>query len=272
MRLTTFRHGELTFEVTDAGPLDGTPVVLLHGFPADRHCWDEIADDLTSAGLRVLAPDQRGYSPGARPAGRARYAMTELVGDLLALLDAVGLDRVHLVGHDWGGAVAWAAAGTHPTRFETLTVLSTPHPAALARALRRPAQAGRSLYMLWFQLPLLPEASFSRIFARALRRSGLPDAATDRYLERMSRPGALTAALNWYRASRMSRGLVHRIRVPTTYVWGRSDRFFSRRAAEGTAALVAAPYRFVELTEGHWLPELAPAACAREIRRLTDTT
>ncbi len=271
MRLTSFENAGLTFDVTDQGPLDGPAVVLLHGFPADRHCWDEIGEHLTRAGLRVLAPDQRGYSPRARPQGRAAYAMAELVGDVLALLDAAGLDRAHLVGHDWGGAVAWAAAGTHPDRFATLTVLSTPHPAAFARALRHPAQAWHSLYMLWFQLPWLPERTFSRILPRALRRSGLPPDVTQRYLAAMAQPGALTAALGWYRASRLSHGLVHRIRIPTSYVWGRGDRFFSRRGAEATGPLVTADYRFVELAEGHWLPEVAAAVCAREIEHRAST-
>ena len=265
MALTSYDRDGLTFDVTDSGPQGGKPVVLLHGFPADRHCWDATSAHLTAAGLRTLAPDQRGYSPRARPPGRAAYAMSELVGDVIALLDAAGLQRAHLVGHDWGGAVAWAAASSHRDRFETLTVLSTPHPAALRRALLDPRQAVHSGYIAWFQVPVLPELLFSRMFRPALLSSGLPPQVADRYLARMAAPGALTAALAWYRALPLSHGDVHPTRVPTTYVWGRDDRVLGRRAAESTGAMVEADYRFVELAEGHWLPELAPEACAREV-------
>ncbi len=265
MGLTTYERDGLAFDVTDSGPQDGIPVVLLHGFPADRHCWGAVTDHLTAAGLRTLVPDQRGYSPRARPAGRAAYALCELVGDVVALLDAAGLERAHLVGHDWGGAVAWAAAGSHPDRFETLTALSTPHPAALLRACLDPWQALHSSYLAWFQLPVLPELLFVPMFRPALLASGLPPDTTDRYLARMAAPGALSAALGWYRALPLSRGRVRRTRVPTTYLWGRDDGALGRRAAEGTRALVEADYRFVELAEGHWLPELAGEACAREV-------
>jgi len=265
MGLTTYDHAGLTFDVTDAGPEDGIPVVLLHGFPADRHCWDAMSSQLAGAGLRTLAPDQRGYSPRARPAGRSAYALCELVGDVVALLDAAGIERAHLVGHDWGGAVAWAAAGSHPDRFETLTALSTPHPAALRRAYRDPWQARHSGYLAWFQVPVLPELLFDRMFRPALLASGLPRDITERYLARMAAPGALSAALGWYRALPLARGRVHRTRVPTTYLWGRDDGALGRRAAEGTTAMVEADYRFVELAEGHWLPELAGEVCAREV-------
>ncbi len=273
MRLTTFDHAGLTFDVTDSGPQEGIPVVLLHGFPADRHCWEAMSKDLTAAGLRTLAPDQRGYSPRARPAGRPAYAMPHLVADVLALLDSAGLERAHLVGHDWGGAVAWAAAGSHPDRFATLTVLSTPHPAALLRAYRNPWQALHSSYMAWFQLPVLPELLFTRMFRPVLLSSGLPREITDRYLARITAPGALPAALGWYRALPFSAGAVHRIRIPTTYLWGRDDFALGRQAAEGTRDMVAADYRFLELAEGHWLPELTPAVCAREVlARVTEGT
>lgn len=269
MPLTSYAHDGLTFDVTDTGPGPATepPVVLLHGFPADRQCWAGVSTRLADAGLRTLAPDQRGYSPGARPTQDypAAYAIEALVGDVLALLDAAGASQAHLVGHDWGGAVAWAAAGAHPGRFETLTVLSTPHPAALARAYRDPWQAVHSAYVAFFQLPLLPEALLARGLTLGLRRSGLSAAVADRYAARMAEPGALTAALGWYRALRHSHGTVHRVRVPTTYLWGRHDPFLGRRAAEGTQRLVKTDYRFVELDEGHWLPELAPQACAEAV-------
>jgi len=263
--LTTFSRGDLTFDVTDSGPGPDEAVVLLHGFPADRQCWDEVAMHLQGAGLRTLAPEQRGYSPRARPSGRRAYTTDELVADVVALLDAAGLEKAHVVGHDWGGAVAWAVAGSHRDRVASLTVLSTPHPAALAQAYRTRWQAMHSSYMAWFQLPWAPEALFERTFRPGLIRSGLPRAVAERYLTKMREPGRLTAAINWYRAMPFSRGSMHRSKVPTTFVWGSEDAFLGRVAAEGTAALVTAEYHFVELAEGHWLPEVAAGACADEI-------
>lgn len=257
----------LTFDVTDRGEQDAPAVVLLHGFPVDRHSWDAISDRLVDARLRTLAPDQRGYSPDARPTQPypQAYAIPELVADVVALLDAAGIDRAHLVGHDWGGGIAWAVAGAHPDRIETLTVLSTPHPAAMARAMRDPWQSLHSSYMALFQLPRVPELLLGRSLVRTLVSSGLPRAAAERYAGRMREPGALTGALGWYRAMRYSRGSVHRTRVPTTFVWGRRDEFLGRRAAETTGEMVLADYRFVEVDEGHWLPELQPDLCANEI-------
>jgi pimeloyl-ACP methyl ester carboxylesterase len=259
----------LTFDVTDHGGsgADVPVVVLLHGFPANRTAWDAVADRLVAAGLRVLAPDQRGYSPGARPEQPypAAYAMAELVADVVALLDEAGVDRAHLVGHDWGGAVAWAVAGSHPERVASLTVLSTPHPAAMARAMRDPWQALHSSYMAMFQVPRVPEAALGRSLPRWLESSGLPRAAAERYAGRMREPGALRGALGWYRALRLARGSAHRIDVPTTFVWGSGDEFLGRRGAESTGAFVRGEYRFVEVQEGHWLPELQPDVCAAEI-------
>jgi len=264
----------LTFDVTDRGDPDGPAVVLLHGFPANRTSWDQVADRLVASGLRTLAPDQRGYSPGARPAEGypAAYAMRELAADVVALLDAAGVDRAHVVGHDWGGSAAWAVAGSHTDRVASLTVLSTPHPAAMARAMRDPWQAWHSTYLAFFQLPRIPELALDRALTRWLMSSGLPRASAEQYAGRMREPGALHGALRWYRGMRHSRGSAHRITVPTTFVWGRRDAFLGRRGAETTGAFVRADYRFIEVDEGHWLPELKPDICAAEIEaRVTST-
>ncbi len=278
--MQSFSRAGLDFDVTDsdidvatsdsarpAGADVAPAVVLLHGFPEDRHSWNQVSERLIAGGLRTLAPDQRGYSPGARPTDPypEAYAIPELVEDVVALLDAAGIERAHVVGHDWGGAVAWSLAGAHPDRVASLTVLSTPHPAALARALHDPWQSLHSAYMAFFQLPRVPEALLTRQLVRWLTSSGLPLASAERYAGRMREPGALRGALGWYRATRTSRGTVHRTRVPTTYVWGRRDGFLGRRAAETTGQFVLADYRFVEVDEGHWLPEVAPEVCAEEI-------
>lgn len=252
-RLTRLRRGRLAFDVHDTGPADGSPVVLLHGFPQDSTCWSRVSPMLHDAGLRTVALDQRGYSPGARPRPRAAYRLEHLVDDVRALLRHTG--PAHVVGHDWGAGVAWALAAWAPQDIRGLTVLSTPHPAALARSLLRSDQALRSLYIGWFQLPVLPEALLWRSLERMLVRSGLPDQDAARYASRMRGDHALPSALGWYRALPLSRRPVGDVSVPTTFVWGARDFALGRESAEQTQAHVHAPYRFVELDAGHWLPE-----------------
>ncbi len=259
-RLTGFERDGLHFEVTDDGPLDGTPVLLLHGFPTDRTSWRQVARLLAAAGLRTVAPDQRGYSPGARPRGVAPYRLEHLVADVVALADAVeaatGHHRVHVVGHDWGGAVAWLLAAHHADRVASLTVLSTPHPAALSRALRDGwDQRRRSWYMAAVQVPWLPEQLLARRLTSVLTDTGLPLDDARRYAAHLGRPSDLTGPLGWYRATRSSTLGAHRVTVPTTYVWGSRDFALGRRAATLTAEHVTGPYDFVEVDAGHWLPE-----------------
>jgi pimeloyl-ACP methyl ester carboxylesterase len=263
LSVDSFRRDGLTFDVRDAGPPDGEPVVLLHGFPQDSTAWDGVAPALHQHGLRTLAPDQRGYSPMARPRGRSCYRMRELVEDIVALLDAAELGSAHIVGHDWGGVVAWAMAAWHPERVRTLTAVSTPHPTAMAQSLVTSDQGLRSYLMAVFQLPFLPELLLlsrgGRQLRRGLRGGGLSREAAAHYVARMQEPGALSAALGWYRAMPLgARDRVGRVRVPTLHVWSTGDAFFGRAATEATARFVDAPYR-LEVLEGvsHWLPELA---------------
>jgi pimeloyl-ACP methyl ester carboxylesterase len=260
----SFRRDGLTFDVRDAGPADGEAVVLLHGFPQDSTAWARVAPALHQHGLRTLAPDQRGYSPMARPPGRACYRLRETVADTIALLDAAGLESAHVVGHDWGGIVAWGLAAWHPDRVRSLTAVSVPHPAAMTKAMVTSDQALRSYYMALFQLPFVPEvlilAGGGRPLRAMLRRGGLPDDAVDRYVARMREPGALTAALAWYRALPWSaRDPVGKIRgVPTLHVWSTEDAFLGRTATEATERFCETEYR-LEVLEGvsHWVPELA---------------
>ncbi|MFE7629072.1 alpha/beta fold hydrolase [Kocuria sp. NPDC057446] len=247
--------GALRLDVRDDGPPDGEPVLLLHGFPQDGTSWSGVAPVLWRAGLRTLVPDQRGYAAAARPRGRRAYRLELLVQDAAALLDAAGVERAHVVGHDWGGIVAWALAAHRPDRTASLTVASVPHPRALARSLTRSPQALRSAYVAAFQLPRLPEALLGPRLEDLLLRSGLPAEEAARYAVRMQEPGALTGALNWYRALPLSRVRTGAVDVPTTYAWGHRDPALGRRAAELTAEHVRGPYRFVELDAGHWLPE-----------------
>ncbi|NUO89901.1 MAG: alpha/beta fold hydrolase [Dermatophilaceae bacterium] len=270
-RIATYTRDGLTFDVTDTGPLRGEVVVLLHGFPTDRSSWDRIAGRLHDAGLRTLAPDQRGYSPGASPGDLGAYRLEELVADVVALVDASGRERVHLVGHDWGGALAWLVAANHPERIATLTVLSTPHPAAMGRAWRRGLEQKRkSWYMAAFQVPWAPERALAATFHSVLARSGLPTDDRRRYAARLARADALAGPINWYRAARTSHVRAHRVDVPTTYVWGSRDPFLGRTAAELTREHVTGDYEFVELDAGHWLPETRDdQAAAAIVRRIT---
>jgi pimeloyl-ACP methyl ester carboxylesterase len=264
----SFQRDGLTFDVIDAGPADGEPVVLLHGFPQDSSAWERVSPALHQHGLRTLAPDQRGYSPMARPRGRSWYRMREATADVLGLLDAAGLQSAHVVGHDWGGIAAWALAAWHPERVRTLTALSVPHPAAMTKVLATSDQALRSAYMALFQLPVLPErlllAGGGAGLRRMLRRSGLPDHLVERYVARMHEPQALSCALGWYRALPWSgRDPVGRVQVPTLHVWSTGDTFLGRAATEATEQFVRAPYRLEVLDDvPHWIPELAPERVA----------
>jgi len=255
--------GPLVFDVIVEGPDDGPAVVLLHGFPETAHSWRNQVPVLAEAGYRVIAPDQRGYSPGARPPAVDAYGFEHLVGDVLGLADALGAEEFHLVGHDWGGAVAWQVAGRHPGRVRTLTVLSTPHPAAFGVALSDEGggdQAQRSSYMDIFRAEGTEDGMLANE-AVGLRMiylgSGMTEDEAAPYLEAMSSREALGAALNWYRAADITlvEGLGP-IVAPTLYVWSADDVALGRQAAEATARFVEGPYRF-EVLEGvdHWVAE-----------------
>ncbi|HEY0237260.1 MAG TPA: alpha/beta fold hydrolase [Friedmanniella sp.] len=268
-RLITYGHDGLTFDVRDSGPLDGRVVIALHGFPQTSTSWGPVTAHLTAAGCRVLAPDQRGYSPGARPPAVSAYAMPALVGDVLALADAAGVERFDLLAHDWGGAVAWALAARHPDRVRTVTVASTPHPQAMITAMRH-GQVLRSWYMGAFGVPGLADRLLGspRFAPRLLGVMGTPHA--DQVQAFLSDRSAARGALAWYRAflgsllSRSGRVPVPPVTVPTTYVWGDGDPALGRWAAEHTGEWVDADYRFVVL-EGasHWIPDERPDELAR---------
>ncbi len=263
----------LTFTARAAGPRDGRRVLLLHGFPQTSWSWRAQLEALGRAGYRAVAPDQRGYSVGARPGAVEDYRLAHLLSDVLAMADAMEMGTFDLVGHDWGGMVAWVAAARHPDRVRSLSVVSTPHPLALRQALlgEDPAQVERSSFTDEFRRPEVPEQLLLGVdrsgsgLQRLLAASGLGPAYSREYLAVLTRPGALTAALNWYRAMEADdlAGLPL-VRVPTLYVWSTGDAAIGRLAAEASANFVAARYRFVTLDGvSHWIPEEAPRALAR---------
>jgi pimeloyl-ACP methyl ester carboxylesterase len=243
----------LLFDVTVTGPEGAPAVLLLHGFPQTSHSWRGVVPHLD--GFRVIAPDQRGYSPGARPLDVEAYRVGELAADALGILDALGIERAHVVGHDWGAAVAWQVGCRHPSRVLTLTTVSVPHPRAFIEALRTdPDQRQRSLYMRDFARPgYADDLDVRELFG------GLPAVDVEHVAARASEPGALAAWLRWYAAQRLEDiADTPASVVPTMHVWSDGDVALGRAGALGTADWVTGPYRF-EVLEGvsHWIPEEA---------------
>ena len=268
METLELRAGAYTFTGRAAGPADGRLVLLLHGFPQSSYEWRFQLEALGEAGYRAVAVDQRGYSPGARPEGVEHYRIDRLVADVLAVADELGAHQLDLVGHDWGAVVAWQVAGRYPARLRTLTSVSVPHPAALRDAIEEGGdQRRRSAYVAAFRMEKADTVLLADD-ARALRAiftaTGLDD-PPEEYVELMRQPGAMRAALDWYRAASLEDvDAMGPVTTPTLYVWSDKDMALGREAAEATAHHVSGPYRF-EALEGvsHWIPEQAPDALNR---------
>jgi pimeloyl-ACP methyl ester carboxylesterase len=259
------------FDGLAAGPAGGPLVLLLHGWPQFADSWSDVAVELGAAGYRAVALDQRGYSPGARPPDAASYALGELVTDVAAFAEALGRDRFHLVGHDWGGIVGWAFAAAHPERLESFTSLATPHPTALVQARASdPDQQAKTAYVNFFRLPggvaektLLADGGAK---LRAVYGGSVAPAQIESNLRRLAEPGALTAVLNWYRAFGFDDSIGKTV-VPTLYIWGDRDLALGERAARATVDFVLGPYRF-EVFEGvsHWIVDEVPERVLAAVR------
>ena len=247
----------LSFHVVDDGPRDGEPVLLLHGFPDSSYMWREQVPALTGAGFRVIAPDLRGYGESDKPQEVQAYRMQTLVRDVVEILGAVDVSEANVVGHDWGAALAWSLAAFVPGMVKRLAVLAVGHPKAFFRALTRTSQGARSWYMLLFQIPRFSEAMISRNDFAFLRRfmRGVPD--LEKYVADMSRPGALTAALNWYRANAKPWERpqdVPNVTAPTLGMWGSRDVALTERQMVDSADFVEGPFRYERLEgAGHWM-------------------
>lgn len=283
---TEIRVGRLVFTADTCGPATGETVIFLHGFPNSRHSWRKVLPAVGGAGYRAVAPDQRGYSAGARPRSIDAYHVDLIVEDVIGIADALDAPRFHLVGHDWGGQIAWLTAIDHPRRLRSLTVLSRPHPAAFARAFKAdPDQASRSRHHKAFQdkdmadrllegggralMNTLVYENASGLFGQEEKDGPPPkrrmsDDHARAHLSVLGNRPALDAALNWYRAafsggSTLAREDTPPVRVPTLYIWGSEDMSVGRMAAEATAGFVEAPYRFIDIHgAGHFLAEEAP--------------
>jgi pimeloyl-ACP methyl ester carboxylesterase len=259
---------DLTFDTLTAGDLGAPLVLLLHGFAESMHCWRVQVAALASAGYRAVAPSQRGYSPRARPdpSNTASYHIDRLMDDAMAIVAAYGYGdvRFHLVGHDWGGSIAWSLADRYPQRLASLAVLSRPHPNAFNRALQLTDsdQAHRSRHHKAFLEPDAADvvlADNSKWLRDRLAAAGVPAAAIERHLGVLGNRDTMEAALAWYRARGAIRGPLGVIDVPTLYIWGDADDTVGRIAAEGTGEFVSAPYRFEVLPGvGHFAADQAP--------------
>ena len=265
--------GELNFELAEAGSGDHL-ALCLHGFPELNFSWRHQISLLRELGYRVWAPNLRGYGASSRPQGVQAYRVDRLLEDVAALVDASGAKRLTLVGHDWGGALAWAFAIRRIRPVERLVVMNMPHPACLARELRHWRQRRRSWYMAAFQLPWLPERWLAARDGAAIRnafrgmavdKGRFPDEVLDVYARAALRPGALTAMVNWYRAAwpMLSRGGLSdlpRLETPTLMVWGERDTALGLETLEGTQRHVAdlAIRRLPGVS--HWVQQEAPEA------------
>lgn len=227
-----------------AGPEEGPLIVLLHGFPEYWEAWKNQIGPLVEQGYRVVVPDQRGYNLSDKPEGIDQYTLDLLRDDIAGLIKQFGRDSAIIIGHDWGGAVAWHLAATKPQFVDKLIVVNVPHPKAMPRVLaKNPLQWAKSSYMAFFQLPDLPEkalaADYFKTMANSLVTTSRPDTFSQQdieaYKEAWDQPGALTGMLNWYRAIRQGSMLQtpdHKITVPVRIIWGVGDQFLSPMLAK----------------------------------------
>jgi len=265
-----FQNGQVRLHAVAAGRKDGPVVVLLHGFPEFWYGWHRQIAPLAAAGFRVIVPDQRGYNRSGKPRGVRWYALAELTSDVIAIADQLGQRKIFLAGHDYGAAVAWSAALTHPQRIARLAILNVPHPSVMRHFLmHNKKQMRRSWYMFFFQIPFLPEALFSanhfRMGTWTLERSSRAGTFTcedfAQYRAAWSEPGAVTAMIDWYRAAFRYRAHFadRSVRVPTRILWGERDRFLAFEMAVASLRYCA-DAKIVSFPEAsHWLQHEQPA-------------
>ena len=273
----------VTLHCAEAGPSNGPLIVLLHGFPEFWFAWRDYFEPLAMRGYHVVAPDQRGYNLSAKPAGAEAYRLDVAASDVFGLADAFGRETFHVVGHDWGAAVAWTMASANSGRLVSAAMLQAPHPAVWLRALRTdPDQRQRSRYVQMLRLPWLSEmalkignySALARAFKTSTRPEAFPPEAIEAYREAWRQPGALTAMLNWYRALFVDEPRTPEpgsLTTPALVLWGDKDEFAVPRLADDSAAFC----RTVELRHlpraSHWsihdAPELVRDALMTLLRR-----
>ncbi len=282
----------VTLQVAFGGPVDGVPVILLHGFPESHRTWRHVAPDLAHD-HRVIVPDQRGFGGSDKPQCVEHYRVEETVCDIFALADTFGIDRFTLVGHDWGGAISWTAALRHPERLARLVIVNAPHPLIFQRSvIDDPAQRAASQYIRAFRSPMMEkgidamgiDAFFAKSFGSHVDLALVPPEERQAYLDDWGQEGALTAMLNWYRASNLevpamdehavgpiwTRAPFPRVKVPTLVIWGMRDKALLPIQLEGLDDLVED--LTIERVEeaGHFVPWERPAPVIAAIRAFLD--
>jgi epoxide hydrolase 4 len=270
LRHTTSEVNGIRLHVIEAGPPDGPPVVLLHGFPEFWYGWKHQIGPLADAGYRVVAPDQRGYADSEKPRPVSAYGLDTLADDVAGLIASLGVPPAAAVGHDWGGIVAWWLAIRRPDLVRRLVVLNAPHPVAFRRYLATsPRQLLKSWYTFYFQLPWLPEVLFRRRnwkgLTESMRATSRPgtfsDADLDRYRAAWSEPGAMTAMIHWYRAAMRVPPAPRddvRVHVPAMLIWGAKDKFLDRGLTKPSLAHCDCATLEVIKEATHWVQHEEP--------------
>lgn len=254
---TRIEANGLDLHVVDEGR--GTPVLLLHGFPDSSQLWRHQIPALVDAGFRAIAPDLRGFGESDRPAATEAYALPLVLGDVSALAQQLGVERLHVVAHDWGAAVAWMLSSAFPNLVDRLVVLSVGHPASFAEPSIE--QRERSWYMLFFQFEGVAEEALVRDDWKLFREFTRNHPETDSWIRDLSRPGALRAGLSWYRANvrpqppPAERPVFPKVQAPTLGIWSRGDAYLTEAQMLGSAAQMAGPWRYERLEDAsHWIP------------------
>lgn len=270
MKQTQIKTNGINLNVIEAGPEAGPLVVLLHGFPEFWYGWRKQIEFLASKGFRVLAPDQRGYNLSDKPAYLGAYTLDELAKDIVGLIESTGREKAIVVGHDWGGAVAWWIANKHADKVDKLCILNVPHHAVMNKTLQtNPRQLLRSWYIFFFQLPWLPERAIRagrfKIATRALvqssRRGTFSETELEKYREAWSQPAAMRSMINWYRAVVQKKprpAKSPRIKPPTLLIWGKRDQFLGSSMAQPSVDLCEnGRLEFIE-SATHWVQHEEP--------------
>lgn len=264
----------LIFKVRVAGNPSDEPVILLHGWPETSHMWTRLMEKLSAEGYYCIAPDQRGFSPQARPTDVKDYEIEKLASDVVGIADAFGTQHFQLIGHDWGSAIGWAVVGLYPERVKSWTAMSVPHLKAFSDAVRfDKKQKKMSQYMAFFQWRGIPEWFLLKKDRQNLRKvwkKSSPEELQD-YLDVIGNKPALKASLSYYRANYklLKKGEkvddYLEVKTPTLMIWGKKDIAIGPVGVEGTAQYMKGPYEYVELAAGHWLMQEAFEDCYQPI-------
>lgn len=264
----------LTFKCRVAGNPTDEPVILLHGWPETSHMWIKLMEQLSAQGYYCIAPDQRGFSPQARPTKVKDYAIEFLAKDVIRIADAFGIKKFQLIGHDWGSAIGWAVVNFYPERVKSWTAMSVPHIRAFSDALRfDKKQKKMSQYMAFFQWRGIPEWFLLKKDRENLRKTwkkSAPEELKD-YLDVIGNKPALKASLGYYRANyktlKKGKGAAHYgdVKTPTLMIWGSKDIAIGPVGIDGTAQYMKGPYERIDLAAGHWLMQEAFDDCYQAI-------